>query len=98
MDDPDLIWTALLLGFIESMEESMELPCPKLRCSSRRRGNAWRRSKTIEEQIEEPEPPSSFECSSIDEEPWVLPPLIDEEPRSFWVLRRSKKSANFFFF
>ncbi|KAL5861956.1 hypothetical protein ACOSQ3_003246 [Xanthoceras sorbifolium] len=35
------------------MEESMELPCPKLRHFSQRRGKAWRRSKIVGEQIEE---------------------------------------------
>ncbi|KAL5757646.1 hypothetical protein ACOSP7_020257 [Xanthoceras sorbifolium] len=40
-----------LHGFIESME----LPCPKLRRSSWRRGKARRRSKIVGEQIEEPD-------------------------------------------
>ncbi|KAL5810324.1 hypothetical protein ACOSQ4_026892 [Xanthoceras sorbifolium] len=43
-----------LHGFIEFMEESIKLPCPKLRRSSRRRGKARRRSKIFGEQIEEP--------------------------------------------
>ncbi|KAL5776685.1 hypothetical protein ACOSP7_009611 [Xanthoceras sorbifolium] len=51
MDSPDLIWTSLLHGFIESME----LPCPKLRRSSQRRGKARRQSKIVGEQIEEPD-------------------------------------------
>ncbi|KAL5772849.1 hypothetical protein ACOSQ2_012773 [Xanthoceras sorbifolium] len=60
MDGPDLIWTALLHGFNESMEISPWIhrihgaSMPELRRFSRRWGKAWRRSKIVGEQIEEP--------------------------------------------
>ncbi|KAL5844522.1 hypothetical protein ACOSQ3_010576 [Xanthoceras sorbifolium] len=111
MDDPDLIWTALLHGFIESieidksmkispwihriesMEESMELPCPKLRRSSRRRRKARRRSKIFGEQIEEPHRRTDRRTTKlvlqltknpeVIEEPDETGSSINEEPRNF---------------
>ncbi|KAL5833018.1 hypothetical protein ACOSQ3_016692 [Xanthoceras sorbifolium] len=64
---PSNPWRSLR-GFIESMEESMGLPCPKLCRSSRRRGKAQRtrpKNRSKNNEI----------GSSIDEEPrnlWVL--------------------------
>ncbi|KAL5779376.1 hypothetical protein ACOSQ2_010113 [Xanthoceras sorbifolium] len=84
-----------LHGFIEYMVEFMELPCPKLRRSSRRRGKARRQSKIFGEEIKEPHRRTyrrSFE------EPDETGSSIDEEPRNFWVLPRSKNPEVFRFF
>ncbi|KAL5831263.1 hypothetical protein ACOSQ4_016617 [Xanthoceras sorbifolium] len=76
-----------------SMEESMELPCLKLRYSSRRRGKARWRSKIVGEQIEE----QRNWFSNRRRTQKLMGSLSFKEP-NFWVLRRSKIYAIFFFF